>query len=452
MHQICYNVFDLQRPKGVDFLKQLTRRLLSCLIICVLLLAPAGSHALKRSSNPLLGGLETGKYAKTQDKFVNILLLGIDYGYEYSDYISCKTDLNECHTDANVVVSINKTQKTIDLISLPRDTLSYVPGVKGIYKLNAAVNCADSIEKGIEKTRGTVSFHLGGMEIHHYIAVDVPALIALGDAIGGVEYDLEMSYTATSGHYEKGLQVLNGQGIMDYVRARKNAPVGGTDLGRTERQRKMLSAIFRKIKAHPTLLFNCLGVLFGGEGNIFTDIGFFDAIGLAFTALRLDMSAIETHVLDGKLQDFYSNFNFTDQDARREMLKNVYGIEVEDTPFVSNRHTRWLLNEGFEAAKYINLAEKLLENTKKGLFPSAERKEARETLEKAHEAAVLAFDAAALEQSGDNRNALLSAKKNLKKALENAAQVLEYPETIRYKLNDPWYEDPMINEYQFNWN
>lgn len=430
-------------------MKRLVFRAAAWLLACILLLMPAAGLALEQSANPLLGGLKMEKYTKTQDKFVNILLLGIDYGYEYSDYISCKTDLDACHTDANVVVSINKTKKTVDLISLPRDTLSYVPGVKGIYKLNAAVNCADSVEKGIEKTRQVVSWHLGGIEIHHYAAVDVPALIALGDAIGGVEFDLEMSYTATSGHYEKGLQLLDGQGIMDYMRARKNAPIGGTDLGRTQRQRKMLSAILQKIKAQPSLLFKCIGVLFGDEGHIFTDIGFFDAIGLAVAALRVDMSTIDTHVLDGSLQDFYSNFNFTDQEARHEMLREVYGIEAQDTLCVGNRHTRWLLNEGFEAAKNINLAEMLLKETK---GRNAEQKAARKTLEEAHDAAVLAFDAAALEQSGDNRNTLLKASRELKKEIENAAAVLEYAETIRYKVNDPWYEDPMINQYQFNWN
>lgn len=452
MRQIWYTVFTLKRLKGEDPVKRLIQRMFACVLACILLLVPLSSLALTQSANPLLGGLKMDEYTKTKDKFVNILLLGIDYGYEYSDYISYKPDLEDCHTDAVVVVSINKTQKTVDLVSLPRDTLSYAPGEKGIYKLNAVVNCAENIQKGIEKTRNAVSFHLGGIEIHHYVAVDVPALIALGDAIGGVEYDLEMSYTATSGHYEKGLQVLDGQGIMDYVRARKNAPIGGTDLGRTERQRKMLSAIFQKIKSKPSLVFKCIGVLFNKDVNIFTDIGFFDAIGLATTALGLDLSTIETHVLDGKLQDFYSNFNFTDQDARREMLMQVYGIETEDTPFVSNRHTRWLLNEGFEAAKTINLAETLLENTPKGIFQSAEQKAAREALEALHDEAIAAFDAAALEQSGDNRNALLRLRNELRKEIENAAAVLEYTETLRFKLNDPWYEDPLINEYQFNWN
>lgn len=431
-------------------MRYLNRRLFSWLLVLVLLTLPVCSLALEKSTNPLLGGLNTNKYTKTKDKIVNILLLGIDYGYEQSDYISAKDELNDCHTDANVVVSINKTQKTVKLVSLPRDTLSYVPGVKGIYKLNAAVNCAKDIKSGIEKTRGTVSFHLGGVEIHHYAAVDVPALIALGNAIGGIDYDLEMSYTATSGHYNKGWQHLDGQGIMDYMRARKNAPVGGTDLGRTERQRKMMSAILQKIKSQPSLIFKCVGVLFDKDVNIFTDIGFFDAIGLAAAALRVDMSTIETYVLDGKLQDFYSNFNFTDLEARREMLLNVFGIEAEDTPFVSDRYTRWLLTEGFEAAKYINLAEELLGQKK--LFRTAEQKEARKVLEGAHDAAVLAFDAAAIEQSGNNRNTLLARRNDLKKAIENTALLTSYEETIRYKVNDPWYEDPMINECQYNWN
>ena len=90
------------------------------------MLMPLSGLALTKSTNPLLGGLETGNYTKTKDNIVNILLLGIDYGYEYSDYISCKTDFNECHTDAIVVVSLNKTQKTVDLVSIHDAARPYV--------------------------------------------------------------------------------------------------------------------------------------------------------------------------------------------------------------------------------------------------------------------------------------------------------------------------------------
>jgi len=431
--------------------KTLFQRCFALMLVGLLLLLPLGCNAMTRSQNPILGGLKAGEYTKTQDKFVNVLLLGIDYGYEYSDYISYKPDLNDCHTDAIVVASINKTQKTVDLISIPRDTISYVPDVKGIYKINSAVNCAENVKQGVLKTRDTVSWHLGGIKINHFIAVDVPALIALGNAIGGVDYDLEMSYTATSGHYEKGLQHLDGQGIMDYMRARKNATIGGTDLGRTERQRKMLSAIFTKLKSQPSLVFKCIGVLFDNSVNIITDIGFFDLIGLGITALRADLSSMETHVLDGKLQGFHSNFNFTDAEARTELLQEVYGIETAGFHSVSNYHLRWLTNEGFKTVKYINLAEKMLAQTNRNKL-SQEQKAAWDALEKAHDEAVIAFDAAAIDYGGDERNAMARTSSVLKREIENAADVLEYPEKLYLKVSDTFYEDEMINEYQFNWN
>ena len=232
-YTVGQNVIYYQKtcqPLEDDLVKKPFHRILAgagALILCLVLIFSLipGRTALSAVGNPMLGETEKGSFTRTKDDIVNILLLGIDYGYEYSTLISYKGELEDCHTDAVVVVAINKTQNTLDLISLPRDTVSYAPGVQGMYKLNGVINCAESIEEGIEAVCQSVSWHLGGVKIDHYIAVDVPALIALGDAIGGVEFDLEMSYTATSGHYKKGLQVLDGQGIMDYVRARKNATV-----------------------------------------------------------------------------------------------------------------------------------------------------------------------------------------------------------------------------------
>ena len=432
------------------FLKRWIRKLVA--LFLALLLMSGTALAVSKPTNPLLGGLEAGAYTKTEDKFVNILLLGIDYGYAYADVISCKTDLNECHTDAVMVVSINKTKKTVDLVSLPRDTFSYVPGEKGIYKLNAAVNCAEDIEKGIKKTVETVSWHLGGIKIHHYAAVDVPALVALGDAIGGVEFEVDMTYDGEGGRYYKGWQTLDGQGIMDYLRARKNATIGGTDLGRTDRQRRLISAILQKVKSNPRLALNCVGVLMRDDVNIFTDIGFFSALGLLPTALKLDLSNIEKHVLDGRLQDFYSNFNFTDQEARTKMLKDVYGIDAEENLFVSSKYARWLISEGFEAAKCINVASAVLEATEGGLFASAEHKALWQQLESKYDEALAAFEAAAVHQGGDERNAMVRTRNALQKELEASAETLGYTEKLRFKLADNWYEDPMINEHQFNWH
>ena len=79
-----------------------------------------------------------------------------------------------------------------------------------------------------------VEWLLGGIRIDYYFAVDMNTMIALGDTIGGVDFDVEMSYTGHSGaEYHMGMQHLDGVGITDYLRARTNATVDGTDIART---------------------------------------------------------------------------------------------------------------------------------------------------------------------------------------------------------------------------
>ena len=167
----------------------------------------------------------------------------------------------------------------------------------------------------------------------------------------------------------------------------------------------------------------------------------------------MDFSTIRTHVLDGKLQGFYSNFNFTDQDARSQMLKEVYGIDVPAEPHsVSNRHLRWLTNEGFEAAMCINLAEQVLKKAPASIFRNAAQKAAYAALETAHDEAVKAFDAAANGYASDDRNAMVRTRSVLKKEIEASAELLGYTEKLSFKVPETFYEETLLNEYQFNWN
>ena len=52
-----------------------------------------------------------------------------------------------------IVLSINTKTKKVDLISLPRDTYANIPGVEGIYKLNASIDCGGGwpTAEGFEK-------------------------------------------------------------------------------------------------------------------------------------------------------------------------------------------------------------------------------------------------------------------------------------------------------------
>ena len=76
---------------------------------------------------------------------VNIMLFGID---AHEDGGS--TSGTVPHTDVNMVIAVNFDEKRVDLISLPRDTFTTVPGVNGFYKLNGVFN----VGGGLENTEG----------------------------------------------------------------------------------------------------------------------------------------------------------------------------------------------------------------------------------------------------------------------------------------------------------
>lgn len=426
---------------------KLTLALSLALLLACLVTGTATAEVV--SKNPLLTPPEITEYTKTEDTFVNILLLGIDYGGDTYDTSGGKHKLEDCHTDGVVVVSLNQTKGTAHLVSIPRDSLTYVPGIKGIYKFNAAINCADTMDEGFKLACDAASWHLGGIEINKYIAVDATALAALGDAIGGIDFDVEARFGDTRGRwYDAGMQHLDGIGIMSYMRARKGITENYTDLGRTNRQREMLKAIFNKIKANPSLLTDILALYTSGELNIFTNIGMLDALKLAPTVLSMDLGGISSHVLTGPYKTFMKNFTFNEQENRLQVIKTVYGLDAEPMQYVSYEYTRWLTEAGLTTAKYINMGRAVLAFGKEnGLTETAEYK----ALDEAIDACVLAFDEAADSMGDQDTKDMVYLRNKMKPAVEKAAKAFKYPTDIEWGRNSYWYREPMINERQLEW-
>ena len=419
------------------------------------------AQALESSKNPLIDPWPV-PHVETEDEFYNILLAGIDLGNYTGVWASGgKNVLEDCHTDVVMVVSLNKTKNTVSLVSLPRDTLTYVPDVHGIYKLNAAFNCAETAEEGMERVCDAVTWLLGGVEIHNYVAVDMAALIMLVDAIGGVDFDMDMSYVGHSGiTYYQGMQHLDGVGVMDYVRARKNATVEYTDIGRTRRGRDMMMVIFETIQQKMkedgmAVAMDLINLMFSEEFNIFTKLSMADLFTLAETALSMDnLEDIGSYVLTGgyslALEDW--NFTFTDQDNRISVLKEVYGIDAEEIPYVSWNYTTWLLEYGFPVSRQIHIARQIIEYGRQQKDLTENQQQALAALEAQHDLTVAAFDTAADEQTIGANDALTAARTRLRKLGEEASYALGYMRDAKWNTSALWYRDPLINEYtQVDW-
>lgn len=425
-------------------------RAAAALLLMLTLFASSSSVQAAETKNTLLSANGPLKTVETADQFMNVLLAGVDFGSKGYYGSGNKKNFGDCHTDSIMIVSVNLTQKTIDLVSLPRDTITYVPGVRGIYKLNAAINCSDDVEGGIRNLLHSASWLLGGIPVDTYCVVDMNAMIVLGDAIGGVDFDLEMAYTGGSGRkYRKGPQHLDGQGMMDYVRARKNATIDYNDIGRTGRNRKMIATIIQKLKGDLTLLPRALSIVYSGKHHIYTNIRLSDIQSLMQTALTLDTDHMGSHVLTGRYRNALMgwNFTFTDQQNRLDVLKTVYGISAEPLPYVSYEYTNWLDKTGLSHAKYIFVAEKILRFAQAANVKTDAQQALLASFVSSYAETVSAYETAADTMNGPDDRALRESAKQLMALGDQVADAFFYKDAYTWKPAYEWFRDPDVNEY-----
>lgn len=269
---------------------------------------------------------------------VNVLVIGVD-GDEYRSSSEWKGK-KEWHSDVMLVLAVNFDEMRVDMISLPRDTYAEIPGVKGIYKLNASLNCGGGYSKedgsinhaGFEKVCEAAEWMLGGIDVDYYYAVNMDTVKALVDAVGGIDYDIEGYYDIGGRYYEPGMQHLDGQGVLDYMRVRKKGAgkitISLSDANRVNRQKSMLTALFKKMK-NENLITSIPALVQSFEGRLITNCSLAQTAALATFAYQLNPDNIGMHSMGGSGATlFHWNFTFTDQSARVKLIQQVYGVKV----------------------------------------------------------------------------------------------------------------------------
>ncbi|HLS54249.1 MAG TPA: LCP family protein [Tissierellaceae bacterium] len=263
---------------------------------------------------------------------VNILMVGFDRDEKRSKEESA------FRTDTNVVASINLEKKTVDLLSVPRD--SYVPianmgGKKD--KFNSSFvygyiygNGPDRDENGYKYLLETTRELLGGAPLHYYVAVDMDVVVEIVEAIGGVELDIpEDVVRGNKVRIKKGYQKLDGRSLLFYARNR-NLP--GGDIDRVKNQQRILMAIFDTLKKSNK--FTALPKIYRSMmDKIDTNLNFNQLTALALFGMELDKDNINMHMLKGN----YGHFNgisywIVDQEARVELIEKLYGLRIEPDP------------------------------------------------------------------------------------------------------------------------
>lgn len=171
-------------------------------------------------------------------KIKNILLIGRDLTGKYG------------LSDVMIIVSINDKTGSITLTSMLRDTYVYIPANGGFYnRLNASHSSG-----GTSLLINTIKRNFG-ITIDNYIKVDFGSVQKVFDILGGIDIGLstqEIEYiNGRSGSTKIDISLegqvvhLNGAQLLAHCRNRSS---GNGDWGRTDRQRKVITAIFNKLK------------------------------------------------------------------------------------------------------------------------------------------------------------------------------------------------------------
>lgn len=212
---------------------------------------------------------------------VNILLLG-------GDSRGLKADSHP-RSDTMMIASIDPVAKDIHLFSILRDTYASIAH-HGSNRINAAVTFG-----GPRLAMSTVS-DLVGLPIHHYVYTDFEGFISLIDALGGIDFEVDKPMRRTDNrddpryniNLEAGMQHMDGLTALQYVRFRSDIQ---SDYGRSDRQRRFLSAIADEMKK-TTSLIRLPQLLKSIAPYIETDIPPDDLLKLARLGMKLDTGNI----------------------------------------------------------------------------------------------------------------------------------------------------------------
>jgi LCP family protein required for cell wall assembly len=152
-------------------------------------------------------------------------------------------------TDTIILVHLPKGRGSAQLVSIPRDTWVHIPrSADGRHgnadsKINAAYAWG-----GIPLVVQTVESFTGVL-IDHVVIVDFAGFKEIIDALGGVDIDVEQTFTSKYGFngyrtFNKGLQHMDGAAALDYSHERHAFKDG--DFARIRHQQQMIKAVLDK--------------------------------------------------------------------------------------------------------------------------------------------------------------------------------------------------------------
>lgn len=172
----------------------------------------------------------------SQEPFT-VLLAGLDNRAQYGE-----EGVEKGRTDAIIIATFNPKTMHVLMVSVPRD--SYFP-VSCQFNYKNKINAAG--QHGIGCTVESLS-NAFSVPIDYYVVVNFTSIVAMVDALGGIEVDVPIAFCEQNSLdfegeseicLEPGVQTLNGQQALAFSRHRKTID----DIQRGQNQMRVIQSI-----------------------------------------------------------------------------------------------------------------------------------------------------------------------------------------------------------------
>ena len=197
----------------------------------------------------------TTKKTDVTEKPFSVYVTGIDV------YGSLKTI---SRSDVNLIVTVNPKTKQILMTSIPRDCEIELHSNGKLDKLTHTGNY------GTSETISTIEDFLD-VQINYFARTNFSGMTNIVDALGGITVESDYKFKTLHGNYqiEKGINEMDGDKALCFVRERYSLPNGDFDRGRN--QQKVLKAMLDKAMS-PKIITNFNNILSAIEGSFETDM------------------------------------------------------------------------------------------------------------------------------------------------------------------------------------
>lgn len=227
---------------------------------------------------------------------LNILIMGTDR----------RSGQPNWRTDTLILVSVNQEDKTVGMLSIPRDLWVQIPGI-GAQRINTADFYGEYYHLpggGPQTIKSTVERNLG-VRVHYYVRVGFDAFRKSIDTLGGINVDVDCplventfydDYGRASLNFQPGVQPMDGVTALRYARSRYTT----NDYDRARRQRKVLLAMWDKALSLNLLpkwpdLFNQF------HDSFQTDLGPVELTALAWIGSQFHLDRLKSRAIDNRV-------------------------------------------------------------------------------------------------------------------------------------------------------